>query len=81
MAPNPVRTGEQISVSFPETVAAVRYAITDAQGKRLGFSASEHVAGGKLDVPIENLPSGMYYLTVWPEQSGNAMLTRGFVVA
>jgi len=80
LAPNPVRAGEQISVSFPEAVAAVRYAITDAQGKRLGSSESEQVAGGKLDVPIENLPSGMYYLTVWPADSGNAMLTRGFVL-
>ncbi|MFK8057076.1 MAG: T9SS type A sorting domain-containing protein, partial [Saprospiraceae bacterium] len=80
LAPNPVRAGEQISVSFPEVVVAVRYAVTDAQGKRLGFSESEQTAGGKLDVQINDLPSGMYYLTVWPEQSGNAMLTRGFVV-
>ncbi|MFK8057705.1 MAG: T9SS type A sorting domain-containing protein [Saprospiraceae bacterium] len=80
LAPNPVRAGERISVSFPESVAAIRYAITDAQGRRLGLNESVRVSGGKLDVPIDDLPSGVYFLTVWPEDNGNAMLTRGFVV-
>jgi hypothetical protein len=80
LAPNPVRSGGELSVSFPESVSEVRYAITNGQGQRLGFSGSESVLGGKLDVQIDDLPSGMYYLTVWPSGSGNAMLTRGFVV-
>ena len=80
LAPNPVRSGGELSVSFPESVSEVRYAITNGQGQRLGFSGSESVLEGKLDVQIDDLPSGMYYLTVWPSGSGNAMLTRGFVV-
>jgi hypothetical protein len=80
LAPNPVRAGGELSVSFPESVSEVRYAITNGQGQRLGFSGSESVLEGKLDVQIDDLPSGMYYLTVWPSGSGNAMLTRGFVV-
>ena len=80
LAPNPVRAGGELSVSFPERVTEVRYAITNGQGQRLGFSESQSVTGGLLDVPIEDLVSGMYYLTVWPAGSGNAMLTKGFVV-
>ena len=80
LAPNPVRAGGELSVSFPESVTEVRYAITNGQGQRLGFSESQGVLGGKLDVQIGDLPSGMYYLTVWPSGSGNAMLTRGFVI-
>lgn len=80
LAPNPVQAGGEVSVSFPESVAEVRYAITNAQGQRLGFRESQYVTGGLLDVPFDDLAAGMYYLTVWPAGSGNAMLTRGFVV-
>lgn len=80
LAPNPVQAGGEISVSFPSSVSEVRYAITNAQGQRLGFRESQYVTGGLLDVPIDDLAAGMYYLTVWPADSGNAMLTRGFVV-
>lgn len=80
LAPNPIQAGGELSVSFPESVSAVRYAITNAHGQRIRFSESERVTGGRLHVPIDILSSGMYYLTVWPADSGNAMLTRGFVV-
>lgn len=80
LAPNPVQAGGELSVSFPESVSEVRYAITNAQGQRLGFRESQYVTGGLLDVPIDDFAPGMYYLTVWPAGSGNAMLTRGFVV-
>ena len=79
LSPNPLPAGGELRVRLPQGIARARYAITDTHGKRVGFGESPTM-NGELVVQSPDFSSGIYYFTVWPEDSGNAVLTRGFVV-
>jgi hypothetical protein len=79
LAPNPIPAGGSLRVTLPSELREVHYAITNAQGQQVHFGESL-VAGGQFEVLSPDVPAGIYYLTVWPEGSGNAVVTKAFVV-
>ncbi len=80
LAPNPVAAGQEVQIHLPSaSTGTLRYSLTNANGRSL--SSGEQVPGvEQLSVSTDGLPAGMYYLTVWPEDLAQSVVTRAFVV-
>lgn len=73
---NPVLDG-QLFVQLPESMTDGRYRIMDGMGR---LTAQGAVGSGRLQVDVSGYASGMYHLSIEPEDKDHTVSTRKFMI-